>query len=92
MWNILNEMGVTDHITCLLRNLYARQAAAELDMEQQTGSKLGKEHIKTVYCRPAYLIYMQSIPCEMPDQMNHKLESRLPGEPSTTSNIQMIPL
>ena len=90
MWNILNEMGIPDHITCLLRNLYAGQAAAELDMEQQTGSKLRKEYVKTVYCHPAYLTYMQSIPCKMPGRMNHKLESRLPGEPSTTSNMQMI--
>jgi len=93
VWNILNEMGIPDHITtCLLRNLYAGHAAAELGMEQQTGLKLGKEYVKTVHCHPAYLTYMQSTPCEMPDQMNHKLESRLPGEPSTTSNMQMIPL
>ena len=64
----------------------------ELDMEQQTGSKLGKEYIKAVYCHPAYLIYMQSTSCEMPGWMNHKLESRLPGEISTTSDMQMIPL
>ena len=92
VWNILNEMGIPDHITCLLRNLYAGQAAAELDMEQQTGSKLRKEYVKTVYCHPAYLTYMQSIPCKMSGRMNHKLESRLPGEPSTTSNMQMTPL
>ena len=50
----------TDHVTCLLRNLYAGQEATEADMEQQTGSKLGKEYIKAVYCLPAYLTYMQS--------------------------------
>ena len=49
-------------------------------MEQQTGSKLGKEYIKAVYCHPVYLTYMQSTSCEMPGWMNHKLESRLPGE------------
>ena len=64
----------------------------ELDMEQQTGSKLGKEYIKAVYCHPAYLTYMQSTSCEMPGWMNHKLESRLPEEISTTSDMQMIPL
>ena len=52
----------------------------ELDMEQQTGSKLGKEYIKAVYCHPAYLTYMKSTSCEMLVCMKHKLESRLPGE------------
>ena len=56
-------------------------------MEQQTGSKLGKEYIKAVYCHPAYLTYMQSISCEMLSWMNHKLESRLLGQISTTSDI-----
>ena len=60
-------------------------------MEQYTGSKLGKEYIKAVHCHPAYLIYMQSISCEMPGWMNHKLESRFPGEISTTSDMQQIP-
>ena len=64
----------------------------ELDMEQQTGSKLGKEYDKAVYCDPAYLTSMQSTSWEMPGWMNHKLESRLPGEMSTTSDMQMIPL
>ena len=53
-------MGIPDHLTCLLRNLYAGQEVTELDMEQQTGSKSGKEYIKAVYCHPAYLTYMQS--------------------------------
>ena len=52
----------------------------ELDMEKQTGSKLGKEYVKAVYCHPAYLTYMQSTSFEMPDWMKHKLESRLLGE------------
>ena len=60
-------------------------------MEQQTGSKLGKECIKAAYCHPAYLTYMQSTSCEMMGWMTHKLESRLPGEISITSDIQMIP-
>ena len=60
-WKILKEMGIPDHLTCLLRNLYAGQeATVELDMEQQTGSKLGKEYFKAIYCHPAYLTYMQS--------------------------------
>ena len=62
-----------------------------LDMEQQTGSKLGKVHIKGVYCHPAYLTYMQSISCETPGRMKHKLESILPGEISITSDTQMTP-
>ena len=62
-------------------------------MEQQTGSKLGKEYIKAVYCHPAYLTYMQSTACEMLGWMKHKLESRLPGEISITSGMQMsLPL
>ena len=60
LWKILQEMGIPD-VTCLLRNLYAGQEAKlELDMEQQTGSKLGKEYVTAVYCHPAYLTYMQS--------------------------------
>ena len=64
----------------------------ELDMKQWTGSKLGKEYIKTVYCHPVYLTYMQSTSCEMPGWMKHKLESRLLEEISTTSDMQMIPM
>ena len=60
-------------------------------MEQQTDSKLGKEYVKAVYCHPAYLTYMQSTSCEMPAWMKHKLESRLPGEISITSDMQMTP-
>ena len=61
------------------------------DREQWTGSRLGKEYVKAVYCHPAYLTYVQSTSCEMPGWMNHKLKSRLPGE-ITTSDMQMIPL
>ena len=53
-------MGILDHLTCLLKNLYAGQEATELDMEQWTGSKLGKEYDKAIYCHPACCIYMQS--------------------------------
>ena len=64
----------------------------EPDMEQLTGSELGKEYDKAVYCYPAYLTYMQSTSCEMLGWMTYKLESRFPGEISTTSDMQMIPL
>ena len=60
-------------------------------MKQQTDSKLGKEYVKTVYCHPAYLTYMQSTSHEMPGWMKHKLESRLLGEISITSDMQMTP-
>ena len=63
----------------------------ELDMEQQTGSKLGKEYFKDVYCHPAYLTSVQSTSCEMPGWMTHKLEPRLPGEISTTSDTKIVP-
>ena len=61
LWQILKEMGIPDHLTCLLRNLYAaRKQQLELDMEQQTGSKKEKEYVKDVYCHPAYLTSVQS--------------------------------
>ena len=63
----------------------------ELDMEQQTGSKSGKEYFKAVYYHPAYLTYMKGASCEMLGWMKHKLESRLPEEISITSDIQMTP-
>ena len=63
----------------------------EPDTEQETGSKLGKEYIKAVYCHLAYLTYMQSTSCEMLGWMKHKLESRMPQEISTTSDMQMTP-
>ena len=59
------------------------------DMEQRTGSKLGMEYVKAVYCHPAYLTYMQSTSCETPHWLKHKLESRLPGEISVSSDMQM---
>ena len=86
LWKILKQMGISDHLTCLLRNLYAGQEATEPDMEQ-TGSNLGKEYIKAVYCYPAYLTYMQSSSSEMLGWMKHKLESKLLGEISITSEI-----
>ena len=90
MWNILNDMGIPDHLICLLRNLYAGQKQQlEADMEQQTGSNTGKEYVKSVYCHPAGLTYMQSTSGETLGWKKHKLESRLPGEISITSDMQM---
>ena len=90
LWNTLKEMGIPDHLTYLLRNLYASQEpTVEPDMEQQTVSKLGKEYVKAVFHHPAYLTYMQNTPCEMLGWMKYKLESRLPGEISITSLTQM---
>ena len=71
--------------------MQVKKQQLEPDMEQQTGSKLGKEYDKAVYCHPAYLTSMQSTSCEMPGWMKHKLESRLLGEISITSDTQMIP-
>ena len=56
----MKGIGIPDHLTCLLRNLYAGQEVTELDMEEQTGSISGKEYVKAVCCHPAYLTYMQS--------------------------------
>ena len=79
LWKILKEMGIPDHLTCLLRNLYAGQKQQlERDMEQQTDSKLEKEYGKAVYCHPAYLTYMQSTSCKMLVWKKHKLESWAP--------------
>ena len=71
--------------------MQVKKEQLELDVEQQIGSKLGKEYLKAVYCHPAYLTYMQSTSCEMPGWMKHKLESTLPGEISITSDMQMTP-
>ena len=65
--------------------MQVKKQQLELDMEQHTGSKLGKEYDKAVYCHPAYLTYMQCTSWEMPGWMKHKLESRLPGEISITT-------
>ena len=80
-------MGVLDHLIYWLKNLYSGQEATEPDMEQWTGSKLGKEYISAVYWHLAYLTYMQSTSCEMLGWMKHKLESRLLGEISITSDM-----
>ena len=71
--------------------MQVKKQQLELPMEQQTGCKLGKEYVKAVYHHPAYLTYMQSTSWEMPGWMKYKLESRLPGEISVTSDMQMTP-
>jgi len=71
--------------------MQVKKQQLEPDMEEQTGSKLGKEYIKVVYCHTAYLTSMQSTLCELLGWMKHKLESRLPGEMSVTSGMQMTP-
>ena len=71
--------------------MQVKKQQLELDMEKQTGSKLGKKYIKVVYYHAAYLTYMPSTSCEMPSWMKHKLESRLPGEISIASDTQMTP-
>ena len=70
--------------------MQVKKQQLELNMEQQSSSKSGKEYVKAVYCHTAYLTYRQSTSCEMPEWMKHKLESRLPGEISI-KGIQMIP-
>ena len=83
-------MGIPDHFTFLPRNLYAGQEAT---VRTQHGStdwfQIRNEYVKAVYCHPAYLTYMQSTLCEMPGWLKHKVESRLLGETSVTSDMQM---
>ena len=82
-------MGMPEHCTWPLRNLYAGQEATEQDMEKWTGSKLGKEYVKAVYCHPAYSTNMQTTSCKMLGCTNHKVELRWLGEISTTSDVLM---
>ena len=91
LWKILKEMGIPDHLTCLMRSMQVKKQQLKLDMEQQTGSKLGKKYVKAVYCHPAYLTYMQSTSCKTLGWMKHMLESRFLGEISITSDRQMAP-
>ena len=87
-WKILKEMRIPDHLTCLLRNLYAGE-----EVTVRTGHgpidwfQIWKGYIKAVYCHLAYLTYMQSTSCEMLGWMKHKLESRLLGKISITSDM-----
>ena len=92
LWKILQEMGLPDHFTCLLRNLYVcKEATVRPGHGKQTGSKLGKEYVKAIYCHSAYLTHMQSTSCEMLGWMKHNLESRFLGEISVTSDMQKTP-
>ena len=92
LWKILEEMGIPDHLTCLLRNLHTGQEATV-----RTGHgtidwvQVGKEYVKAVYCHPAYLTCMQSTSCVMLGWMKCKLETRWLGEISITSDMQIIP-
>ena len=91
-WKILKEMGMPDHLTCFLRNLYAGQEATVRTEHGTTDwFQIGKGVVKAVYCHPAYLTYMQSTLCEMPGWMKDRLESKLLGEISRTSDMQMTP-
>ena len=71
--------------------MQVKKQQLELDIEQWTGSKLRKEYVKAVYCHLGYLTYMQSISCDVPGWIKHKLESRLLGEIPITSDMQMTP-
>ena len=87
------EMGIPDHLTYLLRNLYAGQEATVRTAHETTDClQIGKEYDKVAYYYPVYFTYMQSTSCEMVGWRNHKLESRLPGEILKASDMQMIPL
>ena len=90
LWNILNDMGTPDLITCLLRNLYVGQEATVRTGHGTTDwFQIGKRVHQGYILNPPYLTYMQSTSFEMPGWMTHKLESRLPGEISITSDMQM---
>ena len=85
-------MGKPDHLSASRETyMLVKEQQSESDIEKWTGSKLGKEYIKAIYCHPACLSYMQSTSCEMLGWMRHKLESRLPGEISVTSDVQITP-
>ena len=93
LWKILKEMGIPDHLTCLLRNLHAGQEATVRTGHGTTDwFQIRKGVRQGCILSPTYLTYMQSTSCEMPDWTKLKLESRLPGETSITSDIQMTPL
>ena len=94
LWKTGQEIGIPDHLTCLLRNLYAGQEATVRTAHATPDSlQMGKEYVKAVYRHPAYLTYMPNISCEMLGWMKHELESRFLGEISITSDMQMtLPL
>ena len=95
LWKIRQEMGIPSYAlpdsweTCM----QVKKQQLKPDMEQRTGSKLGKEYVKAVYCHSAHLTYMHSTSCKILGWVKHKLESRLPGEMSVISDMQMtLPL
>ena len=88
---ILQEIGIPDHVICLLRNLYVAQEATIRTRHGTMDWLNWEEFIKTIYCCPAYLTYMQSTSCKMLGWMKHKLESRLQREIAITSDMQMTP-
>ena len=91
LWKFL-EMGIPDHLICLLGNLYANQEATVRTLHGTIDwFQIGKGVLKAIYCHPTYLTYMQNTSCEMPGWIKHKLESRLLGEISITSDMQMTP-
>ena len=92
LWKILQEMGIPDHLTCLLRNLYVGQEATVRTGHGTTDwLQIGKGERQAVYCHPAYLTYKRSTSCETLGWMKHKLESRFLGEISITLDVQMTP-
>ena len=92
IWHILKETGIPDHLpTSWEICMQVKRQQLEVNMDQWTGSKLGKEYVKAIYCHPAYLTYMQSASCKMLGWMKQKLESRLLREISITSDRQMTP-
>ena len=92
LWKILKEMGVPDHLTCLLRNQYVSQKATVRTLHRMTCPKSGKEYDKAAYCHPVYLLIWRVHCAKIPGWIDHKLESGLQGGISTTSDMQMIPL
>ena len=92
LWKILKDMDIPDHLTCFLQKWYpGQETQVRAGHEQLTDSKLVKKYVKAVYCRHAYLSYLQSTSYEMASWMKHKLESRLQGKMSITSDMYMPP-
>ena len=92
LWKIIQEMGIqTTWPASWEVCMHVKEQQVDLDMEQRTGSKMGKEYIKALYFHLAYLTYMHNTSCKMLGWMKHKLESRFPGEISITSDMQMTP-
>ena len=92
LWKILEDMGIPATLRASWEtSLQVKKQQLEPDMVQQTGSKLGKGYVKAVYCHPAYLTSMNSTSCKLPGWMKHKLEPKLLGEISITSDTQMTP-